>query len=51
MQEFRALPRGKQVADFHCVTTWSRLDNVWEGVMVSDLMKLVKLKPTRRASC
>lgn len=43
--EFRALPRSKQVADFHCVTTWSRLDNVWEGVMVSDLMKMVKLKP------
>ena len=20
------------VADFHCVTTWSRLDNLWEGV-------------------
>jgi DMSO/TMAO reductase YedYZ molybdopterin-dependent catalytic subunit len=44
-QEFRALPRGKMVADFHCVTTWSRLDNVWEGVRVADLMKLVKLKP------
>jgi DMSO/TMAO reductase YedYZ molybdopterin-dependent catalytic subunit len=44
--QFRALPRGKQVADFHCVTTWSRLDNTWEGVMVSDLMKLVKLKPS-----
>jgi|SRR5271156_1724622 len=42
--QFRALPRGKQVADFHCVTTWSRLDNTWEGVMVSDLIKLVKLK-------
>ena len=47
-QEFRALPRGKMVADFHCVTTWSRLDNVWEGVMVADLMKLVKLKPGAR---
>jgi DMSO/TMAO reductase YedYZ molybdopterin-dependent catalytic subunit len=47
-QEFRALPRGKMVADFHCVTTWSRLDNVWEGVMVADLMKLVKLKPSAR---
>ncbi|HXR35475.1 MAG TPA: sulfite oxidase-like oxidoreductase [Candidatus Binataceae bacterium] len=44
-QEFRALPRSKMVADFHCVTTWSRLDNVWEGVLVADLMKLTKLKP------
>ncbi|MGO9062951.1 MAG: sulfite oxidase-like oxidoreductase [Candidatus Binataceae bacterium] len=46
--QFQALPRSKQVADFHCVTTWSRLDNVWEGVMASELMKLVKLKPTAR---
>ena len=44
-QEFRALPQSRQVSDFHCVTTWSRLDNVWEGVRVSDLMRRVKLKP------
>lgn len=25
-------------ADFHCVTTWSKLDNVWEGVRVGDLL-------------
>jgi len=43
-EQFRALPRSKQVSDFHCVTTWSRLDNAWEGVRVADLMKLVKLK-------
>ncbi|HEV3114563.1 MAG TPA: sulfite oxidase-like oxidoreductase [Candidatus Binataceae bacterium] len=47
-QEFQALPRAKMVADFHCVTTWSRLDNVWEGVMVKDLMKLAGLKPAAR---
>ncbi len=47
-QEFRALPRSSMVADFHCVTTWSRLDNVWEGLKVSDLMKLVRLKPAAR---
>ena len=34
------------VADFHCVTTWSRLDNVWEGVAVKDLMAMVKLAPS-----
>ena len=28
-------------ADFHCVTSWSKLDNVWEGVAFSDLMKQV----------
>ena len=44
-EQFRGLPQSKQVADFHCVTTWSKLDNVWEGVRVADLMKRVKLKP------
>ncbi len=47
-QEFRALPLSRQVSDFHCVTTWSRLDNVWEGVKVRDLVTLVRLKPTAR---
>ena len=32
--EFRTLPRVKVFADFHCVTRWSRLGNVWEGVAV-----------------
>ena len=47
-EEFQALPRARMVADFHCVTTWSRLDNVWEGVMVNDLIKLAGLKPAAR---
>ena len=47
-EEFRALPASRQVADFHCVTTWSKLDNVWEGVSVVDLMKRVRLKPEAR---
>ena len=47
-EEFRALPQSREVADFHCVTTWSRLDNAWEGVRVADLMKLVKLSPEAR---
>src|SRR5947209_686752 len=46
--EFRKLPLTSQVSDFHCVTTWSRYDNKWEGVKVLDLMKLVKLKPEAR---
>src|SRR5262245_12427073 len=31
-EEFQALPRVKVFADFHCVTRWSRLGNLWEGV-------------------
>lgn len=44
-QDFIALPRREFKNDIHCVTTWSKLDNVWEGVAVSEVMKRVKLKP------
>jgi DMSO/TMAO reductase YedYZ molybdopterin-dependent catalytic subunit len=37
-EEFQALPRVKVFADFHCVTRWSRLGNVWEGVSVRELL-------------
>jgi DMSO/TMAO reductase YedYZ molybdopterin-dependent catalytic subunit len=47
-QQFRELPVSRQCSDFHCVTTWSRYDNVWEGVKVGDLMTLVTLKPGAR---
>lgn len=47
-EEFHALPRSHQVSDFHCVTTWSRFDNAWEGVKVRDLMRLVTLAPQVR---
>ncbi len=47
-EEFRALPKSTQVADFHCVTTWSRYDNRWEGVRTRDLMARAALKPDAR---
>ncbi len=37
-EEFLALPRVKVFADFHCVTRWSRLGNVWEGVSTRELV-------------
>ena len=30
--------------DFHCVTQWSRLDNLWEGIRVKDLIGKNNLK-------
>jgi DMSO/TMAO reductase YedYZ molybdopterin-dependent catalytic subunit len=44
-EEFRALPTTRQVSDFHCVTTWSRYDNQWEGVRTRVLAELAELKP------
>jgi DMSO/TMAO reductase YedYZ molybdopterin-dependent catalytic subunit len=46
--QFRALPAAKVLADMHCVTHWSRLDNGWEGVLVSEVMRHVRVKPEAR---
>jgi DMSO/TMAO reductase YedYZ molybdopterin-dependent catalytic subunit len=32
-------------SDFHCVTTWSRLDNAWTGVPVADLLARARPRP------
>jgi DMSO/TMAO reductase YedYZ molybdopterin-dependent catalytic subunit len=37
--EFLELPRVKVFADFHCVTRWSRLGNLWEGVSTRLLLE------------
>lgn len=37
-QEFLSLPRTKVFSDFHCVTRWSRLGNIWEGVSMRELL-------------
>jgi DMSO/TMAO reductase YedYZ molybdopterin-dependent catalytic subunit len=44
-KEFMALPRTEYKNDIHCVTTWSKLDNVWEGVPVAEVLKGVVIKP------
>ena len=36
--EFNQLPRTRIVADIHCVTRWSMLDTIWEGVRFRDLL-------------
>ena len=42
---FLALPRTDSVSDFHCVTTWSKMDARWGGVAMTDLLALVRPKP------
>jgi DMSO/TMAO reductase YedYZ molybdopterin-dependent catalytic subunit len=37
-QEFTTVPRVRVFADFHCVTRWSRLGNVWEGVSTHEIV-------------
>ena len=35
---FEALPQSREVSDIHCVTSWSRYDNAWEGVLTRDVL-------------
>lgn len=37
-----ALPQTSLRSDIHCVTTWSRYDNDWTGVLTRDLLALVE---------
>ncbi len=41
-EEFSELPRTELVADFHCVTHWSRYDDTWGGVLFRDFFDAVR---------
>lgn len=43
--DLMAMPQSEFTADFHCVTTWSKLDVQWRGVKVTDFMKSIELDP------
>jgi DMSO/TMAO reductase YedYZ molybdopterin-dependent catalytic subunit len=47
-EELMALPRRETVCDIHCVTRWSRYDNVFEGVPVQAVLERAKVSPTAR---
>ncbi|HEY0547432.1 MAG TPA: sulfite oxidase-like oxidoreductase [Pyrinomonadaceae bacterium] len=48
LDEFMRLPAVKVFADFHCVTRWSRLGNVWSGVSTREVARVCGLKPEAR---
>lgn len=45
--EWNELPTVEVVADMHCVTSWSKLENVWMGVPARHLLDIAK--PTLEA--
>ena len=48
--EFNALPQTKMTRDIHCVTSWSKLNTFWEGVLIEDLLAEANLEaPTAYA--
>jgi DMSO/TMAO reductase YedYZ molybdopterin-dependent catalytic subunit len=53
-EEFKALPKTVDVSDFHCVTSWSRLDCKWGGVKLNEIIRMAQPKEgvtTVLASC
>ncbi len=46
-EELLKLKHSIQTNDIHCVTSWSKLDTLWEGIKFTDLMALAK--PTEKA--
>jgi DMSO/TMAO reductase YedYZ molybdopterin-dependent catalytic subunit len=48
LNEFLALPQAERLNDIHCVTQWSRYDNHWDGVAVTTLLEMAKVKEEAR---
>lgn len=44
--DFMSMPQSNFTADFHCVTTWSKLDVQWTGVKVLDFIQHLEVDPT-----
>jgi DMSO/TMAO reductase YedYZ molybdopterin-dependent catalytic subunit len=43
--EFSALPRSTVFADMHCVTRWTRLNNLWNGIATRELLNHITPSP------
>ena len=41
-EDFQTQPVVQRMADFHCVTSWSMLDNEWTGVKFQHLLQVVR---------
>jgi DMSO/TMAO reductase YedYZ molybdopterin-dependent catalytic subunit len=48
--EFCTLPKTSLCLDLHCVTRWSKMDTLWEGVSLRALLEkgLLDIKPSAR---
>jgi DMSO/TMAO reductase YedYZ molybdopterin-dependent catalytic subunit len=44
-EDIQNLPKTQIRTDVHCVTRWSKLDTLWEGVLVRDFLKHVRVQP------
>jgi len=47
-QQFTALPSRDWTVDISCVTKWTKLDTVWHGVSLDDLLAAAEIDPRAR---
>ncbi|MBI3664945.1 MAG: sulfite oxidase-like oxidoreductase [Acidobacteria bacterium] len=47
-RQFGKLPQLRVVADFHCVTAWSKFDNEWTGVPFRAIAEMARPLPKAR---
>ena len=47
-EEYQEQPKVHFTTDFHCVTTWSRLDNEWDGVSFQHMLTIVRPLPSAK---
>lgn len=48
LAELKSLPQVQVFSDFHCVTKWSRLGNLWTGVATRELASRCRIRPEAR---
>ena len=46
--ELMDFPQVLTTSDFHCVTQWSKFDNLWEGIQFSSIVSQLKLLPNSK---
>lgn len=47
-EDFVRLPRKVQVSDFHCVEGWSVVNITYEGLLLSDILAMVGVRPAAK---
>ncbi|APH03837.1 sulfite oxidase-like oxidoreductase [Bacillus weihaiensis] len=47
-EDMMKFPQTNLLNDIHCVTGWSKLDVNWQGVLASDIVKDVGIKPNAK---
>lgn len=45
----KELPQSQVYADFHCVTTFSILNNLWSGIRTLDIRDIINISPEAKA--